>query len=147
MEERPLGPRNSDEISAGFSPEEGPRCRPSTLPGTPKKTPRESSLGVQSSQPSSGGTAASVRLGEFYIGRRAPCGALAKIQVIGFRRRAGIGCALRAFVVPLVTAIFTVMEEAVLKDASDPPPSPMMLNSDSFQAVARSTTLSSPVVL
>jgi len=116
--------------------------------GHTKKNAEREFLGVQSSQPSSGGTAASVRLGEFYIGRRAArAGALAKIQVIGFRRRAGIGCALRCFRGPMVTAIFTVMEEAVLKDASDPPPSPMMLNSDSFQAVARSTTLSSPVVL
>jgi len=52
-----------------------------------------------------------------------------------------------AVVVPCVTAILTVIDEPLLKTAFEPPPSPMMLNSDCFQAVARPQTLSAPVVL
>src|ERR1700722_2462796 len=52
-----------------------------------------------------------------------------------------------AWVVPDATAILTSIEEPLLNTASDPSPSPMILNSDSVQSVARSTTLSLPVVL
>src|SRR5208282_432315 len=52
-----------------------------------------------------------------------------------------------AVVVPSVTVISTLIAEPSLNTASDPPPSPTILNSDSFQSVARSTTLSLPVVL
>ena len=42
-----------------------------------------------------------------------------------------------AAVEPCVTASFTVMDEPLLNVALEPPPSPMMLNSACFHAVAR----------
>src|SRR5580700_7417086 len=53
----------------------------------------------------------------------------------------------RAAVEPFVTAILTVTDAPVLKAASEPPPSPMTLNSDASQAVARSVTVSLPLVV
>jgi hypothetical protein len=44
-----------------------------------------------------------------------------------------------ASLVPFDTATFTIKDEPELKVAAEPSPSPTMLNSDSFQAVARST--------
>ena len=48
---------------------------------------------------------------------------------------------------PTVTAIFTAIDEPLLNTAFDPPPSPIILNSEACQSVARSTTVSLPVVL
>src|SRR5580658_5829620 len=49
--------------------------------------------------------------------------------------------------VPLDTAIFTVIDEPALNRAFVPSPLPITLTSDSFQPVARSTTVSGPVAL
>src|SRR5262249_37678231 len=54
---------------------------------------------------------------------------------------------LGAAVEPEVAVISTVTDEPVLKTASEPPPSPMMLNSTAFQAPDRPVTVSFSLVL
>src|SRR5215471_15177556 len=46
--------------------------------------------------------------------------------------------------IPLFTAVLTVMLDAALNVASDPPPSPTTLNSETFQPLARSGKTLSP---